>query len=553
MAALYAGGIPYASCEIHYGRFGWGPFEAVFLVNYLLFGVTAIGLGGAGVASLAGERLASLFDRLAELSPATVVASAAAALFVLITLVRLGLLRDTAITDDENVYTFMARIFATGRLYAPSPPEPIRAFFDNQFVVNNGKWYGMFFPGHGFLLAIGQWLGALRWVPTVSAILTALLAFLVARRLLGRRAAVLTLMLLVLSPYFVMSSATLLAHSTAALFLMTFLYWILRAQDTGASLLWWLAAGLALGWAGLTRPLAAAAFAVPWIVWLAIRLPRDRASRRVAGTGLFVLGGAIAFAVLCAYNLALAGAPLTTGYQTYSALYRFPVDTGAVQAPLPLPSLYELGYTLERFDFWLFGWPVSLVPLCFFRRTVESVLVLLASAAVVVAYGASTLPTINATGPAHYSELAAPLVLLSASGLDRLVERARAGAVPGGERFVLGAAVAAIACAVLVFVPVYASSLRAMSAVARSPYDLVERRGLGRAVVFVHSLPSLTWRPGAWVYYHRNNSPDLSDPVLFVRDLGAEKNQALIRAMPDRAPLAMGVRDTELLLVPLRR
>jgi hypothetical protein len=58
--------------------------------------------------------------------------------------------------------------------------------------------------------------------------------------------------------------------------------------------------------------------------------------------------------------------------------------------------------------------------------------------------------------------------------------------------------------------------------------------------------------PGAWVYFHRNPSPDLSDPVLFVKDLGPERNQALMQAMPGRAPFAMGVKDNRLLLVPLR-
>jgi hypothetical protein len=33
LGALYAGGIPYAGYEVHYGRFGWGPFELAFLAT----------------------------------------------------------------------------------------------------------------------------------------------------------------------------------------------------------------------------------------------------------------------------------------------------------------------------------------------------------------------------------------------------------------------------------------------------------------------------------------------------------------------------------------
>lgn len=555
VGALFAGGLPYAGYEVQYGRFGWGPYEAVFLVNYLLLGGAAVGLAAAAVALGAGDRLARRFAGLGALSgPAEVALAvgAAAAIVVLVTAVRYLLLQDVAITDDENVYAFQARVFASGRLAAPSPPASIRAFFDNQFIVNDGKWYGMFFPGHGFLLAIGELVGATRWVPTASAASTALLAYLIARRAFGRRAAVLTLAGLVLSPYFVMSSATLLAHSTSALFLAVFTYAILRAQDPGASPLWWLAAGLAVGWAGLTRPLAGAAFVLPWTVWLLARLARDASVRRLAGSLLFAAGGAAVFVVLCLYNLALAGAPFVTGYHTYSALYGFPVDKGAVKAPWPLPSLYELGYAVERFNFWLLGWPLSLAPLPFFRRSAEGALIFLATAAVVVAYAASTLPTINATGPAHYSELVPFLVMLAASGLDRLVEILRAGPLgAAAERFALGAVAASVACALIVYVPLYGSALRSMSTVARAPYDLVERQGVRRAVVFVHSLPGLTWRPGTWVYYHRNNSPELDDPVLFVRDLGP-RNADLMRALPDRSAFAMGVRENQLLLVPVK-
>jgi len=548
---LYVAGIPYAIYQIQYGYLGSGPGETAFLVNYLLYGTVATALLGTALSFLNGRRLVGLFERLDRFSAtAGVVLPALLALFVLITLVRLFLLRDTAITDDEHVYSFMAGLFASGRLYAPSPVEGIRAFFDNQFIINNGKWYGMYFPGHSALLAIGSWVGAQRWVPTASAVLTAWLSFASARLIFGKRVAILTLVLLVLSPYFVMSSATLLAHSTAALFLMTFLYFILRAQAPAANLLWWPMAGLALGWAGLTRPLAAAAFALPFVVWLALRLRSDYSRQKFWGTALFAVAGLAGLGVFCAYNVALTGRPFTTGYHTYSTLYWYPLDIGALKAPAPLPSIYEFGYTLERLNFWLFGWPLSLVLIPFFRRSSEALLVFLASTAVVTAYAVSTIPTINATGPAHYSELAAPLVMLSASGLEQLVQRGR-NWTPAGDATVLGLVLAAVICAAVVFIPVYGKGLRATSLIARLPYTLVERPGLDRAIVFVHSLPSLQWSPGAWVYFHRNNQPDLSDRVLFVKDLGV-RNQDLIRHFPDRTPYGMGVRGTDLLLVPLQ-
>jgi hypothetical protein len=553
LLALWVGGVPYQGYQVLYGRFGWGPGETAFLVNYLLLGTAAVGCLGLAAARAWGPGLVALFDRLGGLSPRAGVAVAAvavAALAALITATRLSLYRDSAITDDENVYAFMARVFAQGRLWVASPPPPLRRFFDNQFIVNDGKWYGMFFPGHGALLALGEAVGAMRWVPTLSALATALLGWRIAVRLFGPRAGILALGLLPLSPYVVASSATLLAHSTAALFLALFAYGCLRTREPRASPLWWLLAGLALGWAGHTRPLAAAAFGVPWLAWLALGLRRDPSPRRLLGAALLGLAGVLAVGGFLAYNLALSGDPFSTGYHTYSRLYRFPVAIGALQAPMPLPVVYEVTYTLERLNFWLFGWPLSLGLLPFFRRTAESLTLGAAALAVILAYGLSTLPTINAAGPAHYAELAVFLVVLSAGGLDRAVERLR-GWSPRAAQVALGGVLASVACAALGFAPVYAGSLRSMSAVARAPYDLVERQGLDRAVVFVHSLPALHVSPGAWVYYHRNPSPDLSDRVLFVRYLGQSENRVLMRALPDRTPYAMGLSEGRLVLVPL--
>ena len=133
LGALYAGGTPYAGYEVHYGRFGWGPFELAFLVNYLVFGTIAIALGGAAIALGGGPRLAAAVDGLGRLAPTcvrAVVLVALAALAVLITTTRLFLLRDTAITDDEHVYAFMARVFAagkgSGRLAARADPRVLR-------------------------------------------------------------------------------------------------------------------------------------------------------------------------------------------------------------------------------------------------------------------------------------------------------------------------------------------------------------------------------------------------------------------------------------------
>jgi hypothetical protein len=555
-AIVATGGLAYTHYAIQYGAHGWSPPEVAFLLHYLLFGATAVLLLGTAFDLAVGRRLTAGFDRLAALSSRSawsVTTLVSLLVFGLVTVSRYGVLGDTAITDDENVYSFMARTFASGRLYLPSMPEPVRPFFNNHFIINDGKWYGIYFPGHPALLALGERVHLMHWVPTVSAALTVPLTFAVGRRVFGQRAALLALPLLAVSPFFILSSATLLAHSTAGLLLMAFAYATLRALERPERLAWWLAAGIALGWTGLTRPLTAGAFALPWLVLLAMSLRRRAGTRRPwAGAALFCLIGVGSAALLGAYHVALSGDPLTSGYHTFGRITGMSFTQGALKAPAPYPSLFELGYTLARLNFWLFGWPLSLAFLPFFRRTREGIALLLGPAAVVMLFAVTTVPSINVVGPVHYAELTAPLVLVSASGIEELAQWVRTRLDARAGR-ILALPVAATLCALVLYLPLYVGSLSAMGRVARAPYDLVEGARLDRAVVFVRSLGALEFPPRSWAYFPRNPSPALDDRVLYVRDLGEERNRELIRFLPDRAPYWMGVRNDQLVLVPLAR
>jgi hypothetical protein len=154
----------------------------------------------------------------------------------------------------------------------------------------------------------------------------------------------------------------------------------------------------------------------------------------------------------------------------------------------------------------------------------------------------------------YYAETIVPLIVLTASGLERVIVLARERL---GEtrltRALIAAPIAGVLASLLAFVPFQVASLRLMADVTQAPYDLVAARGLDNALVFVRSLSSLSVTPGSWAYYHRNNSPDLSDRILFVRDLGAERNKDLMRYLPGRTPYLMAMANRELVLVPLER
>ena len=554
LAEIWIAGLYYNGYQILNGRHGWFPSEIAFLLYYVLFGIPAIILLTAAFAPWMGPRLITAFDEAAVLPSreiTAVVACASALTFLLVTAVRFGLLKDAAVSDDEHAYAFMAKLFASGRLYVPSLPPDLRPFLDNQFIINTGKTYGIYFPGHPAALAIGQLFGAMSWIPTLSATFTVPFAFGVARRIFGQRTALLALPLLLVSPYFLFPSATTLAHSTAALLLMSFVYAVLRVHERPDALRWWALAGVAVSWAALTRPFSTPFFAAPWFIWLVMTICRQRRGRALAGATLLCLLGAGALALLLAYQHALSGSAFESGYQTFSRMHHWGLIGKALEAAPPLPSINELMFTLARMNFWLLGWPASLLLLFFFRRSAGGFRLAASVAAVLLVYGAISAATIHPVGPVHYAELAVPMLILSASGLERLVDLARGVGMPAGAvRTVVTAPLAAVLCALATFYPVYGASLRASADLTRAPYELLAERGVDRALVFVHSLPALYVSPYSWAYYRRNNSPDLTDPILFVNYLGPEKNKELMRLFPDRPAFAMGMKDGKFVILP---
>jgi hypothetical protein len=287
------------------------------------------------------------------------------------------------------------------------------------------------------------------------------------------------------------------------------------------------------------------------LAWLALRLWKVPSRRAVIGAGVFSIVILGAILVLLVYQHALSGSPFESGYATYSRIRNWGLVGQAVKAPPPLPSIHELANTLARFNFWLFGWPLSLVFVGFFPRTAAGFRLFLGCAAVLLVYAGISAATISTTGPAHYSELAPALVILSAAGFVHLLELSAGPHAPvWAPRFIASVPAMATLCALLTFLPIYGRSLRASSELVQAPYEIVEQQVPDRAIVFVQSLPATIVPPYSWAYYRRNNRPDLSDRVLFVNFLG-EKNKELMKYFPDRVPYAMGMDGAQLVLTRL--
>ena len=215
---------------------------------------------------------------------------------------------------DEIIQLVQARIFASGRLWAPAPLYP--EFTSSVHLLDwGGKVYGQFPPGGPAMLAIGTVLH-IEWL--VGPIAGALGVYVFARllRMVEPRdgVALAALLLFAFAPFCAFLSGSMMNHVTAATWLLVAALALAVATRSAAAVpRAALAMGFAFGVAAAIRPLDAVAFALPAAAWLTLRAMRGGAPhlRALLWSGL---GIAIPVAALLAVNAAQTGHPLEFGY-----------------------------------------------------------------------------------------------------------------------------------------------------------------------------------------------------------------------------------------------
>jgi len=213
--------------------------------------------------------------------------------------------------QDSVAQVFHGTIFAGGGLTAPSPP--LRDFFYYDNMINNGRWYSQYPPGHSFLMMVGVLVGA-PWIinPLLGSAIIVLLYFL-GRELysdaIGRLAAVLGLF----SPFILFMSSEFMNHVTA-LFLFTLFVLFYARTVRLKSAVSAIVAGASLGWIVNIRPLTAVSLALPftvyacWLLWKQCKFYRKPFLAMSLAAAVFV-------GILLAFNYLTNGNPFLFGYQ----------------------------------------------------------------------------------------------------------------------------------------------------------------------------------------------------------------------------------------------
>ena len=264
---------------------------------------------------------------------------------------------------DSVALLFQAKIFASGDLFGQTPRFE-EFFVIPHMVAVDGKWFSQYPPGHAALLALGVLAGAPWLVPVLLSLAAAGLLYGFAARAYDRTTANVTLLLLLISPFFWMMGARMMNHVSSLAGLALLLYAWARAEESGSrGSRWMLLAGAGLGMSFLSRPLealavggvaagfliAAAARGGRWRCWLAF------------GAGFAALAG-----LYLAFNALTTGDPLRPGY---IELWGSSHGLGFHATPwgdhhTPLAGVRNELVDLALLDLYLFEWPVpALLPL----------------------------------------------------------------------------------------------------------------------------------------------------------------------------------------------
>jgi hypothetical protein len=456
---------------------------------------------------------------------------------------------------DEIDYVFQARLFASGRLYAPSPCA--KDFFDFPHMINDGRWYSMYTPGYPLLLAVGLLAGAPWLVNSLLAALSILLFYALGTEIYDRRTGILAALLGAASPWFLLMSSSLMSHTSSLFFASLFLLYLFRSLKTPTPANG-LRAGCCWGAAALIRPYNAVVFAIPFLLvlgWKSLRNIRKRAGNLAA-----LAGGAAAFLFgLAVYNTLTNGSPFKMGY---TLVYGESVYPGLGRSGLPgmaftaFQAWDNIGRYLAALNRDLFGWPLTslwaLLPLILVTRRpapdkrkdlllAAGILSLLAG--LFIYWG-----TFVVLGPRLMFEAVVALVILSARGILELVRVFEAGIARGARAARFGTAgllVLFIGYGFFVRFPRwiwpkdtgYSFETIGRNLAGTSPAigRTLRTLPLGRAVVFIKHLwsPNRFFPTGAWSSGFLFNDPDLKADIIYARDKGAD-NIRLMDCHPDR-------------------
>ena len=436
-----------------------------------------------------------------------------------------ALFSDFSSNHDEPVYAYQAQTMRSGHLTVPAAThEPFfRPWLHGE---RNGRLFSVFEPvwpaeQAAADLLTGTWRSAL----ALNAAAAVLLLYLFTRELLGRRGpALVAAALLVVSPFFLVQSATRLSYTLAMVLGLLFGWTLLRAVRVGRAT-WFALAGAAWSVLAVDRPLDALLLGAAGASYLVLSDRRVRVIARRIGAAL--AGAAPVLALGGAYNAALTGAPWRFALSAAGGDNSFGFGVKHLTPSSPpfdftwQRSVRAMFLNLEALPHWSAG-SLLVLPLAvggafvLWRRGQRRALAVLAPVLVLIplanlVYWGNVLIIAGRRilGPHYYLDLLVPVTVLTAVGVVEVARR----------HLVLSQVlVLAMLAVTLVELGPKVDVNREIACTNAHARQEVQAAGAHDAIVV---LP--TGGDGAYVmhpYPNLGNPPDLRADVLYAADLG---------------------------------
>ncbi|HSH76228.1 MAG TPA: glycosyltransferase family 39 protein, partial [Longimicrobiales bacterium] len=410
------------------------------------------------------------------------------------------------------------------------PSHPLSEFFDLDTVVNNGRVFSQYPPGHTVLLMLGDWIGAPWLVGPVLGAATVPALYALGKQTYGESTGRLAAFLLVLSPFFLLMSGEFYNHTSSFLFLTLFLLHHARfteSPDRRTAV----GAGLWLGLALLSRPLTALAVSAPCALHTLLTSLRKRDTRRWQAVGLGAATVLVFVGVLLLYNRQTTGAFFSFAYgQAVGPGFGFSEEIDWMRSLSRVIAMNNdlLGWALPGLALPLF---------VFLRAKTEPWDYLFAAVffALVLAYLPAGYPD-REFGPRYLYESLGALLLLSARGLLTIHEGLGrlAGRSLQRDRVRQSAGAMVGVTFLLTFILAWPPRLELYDspqwrwAYRDDVVTSVRSRGIENALVFVEG-------ERIWASTFLANRLDFDTAsVIYARNLG-ERNVELMRYYPGRS------------------
>ncbi|HEU5258358.1 MAG TPA: hypothetical protein VFU28_20365 [Vicinamibacterales bacterium] len=478
------------------------------------------------------------------------------AAFMIPAVIRYALLHGAPLTDDEGAYQFAAQLLASGRLWVASPP--MKLFFDQNFMINDGRLYPVYFLGWPALLVPAVWMGAPGIMNPILSALTVPPLLRVMRHIAGPSWARGGVVLFLSAPFLQIAAATLLSHTSCLMALTWCLWMYIRTTRDNASMRDHAGFALSFALAFCIRPQSVLPIGLPLLVswcWGLRRLaPRARGRAMLAFLLPTTLLGVLFLASLWAQN----GSPWRVGYTRYNQylvenMFRFTTFGPSELTPLAgfdfshlQPAIARTTAAMFRLNADLFGWPASLALIVFARPTRANPTGLLwwmcASYLLLNLFQRDW--GIDTFGPVHAFEMSLPLLVLTIAGTRNLHDWLNASRPDDIDSrrwpwsiFAASLLTALIVTAWLGFVPVRLEAARRIAAHVNVALRAPQRAGLHHAAIFAPSpfAPPCGRSPRHFVLFRPVNDPDLQNDVLWVNHVNIEDDRRFLETVRGRA------------------